>query len=1285
MLWDEYVEETQYLPDLCVKFLNNTCPNDHKTCRNVHSKYPFLWQCEFMRQWMNFPEVHSKELESAFRIVQYDGVRLSSIDAQMGKVLFDPNSEWKADFDRMCIQKEMERMNIRRLSTVSSVLVNDSMATSYEWYFRDDKNKWIQYGTSTGNDNQESATTTSSNDLEKYLSVNKINKLDIQNAENIYSIDFDKMTQTNKQTGIVRAIRRRVAMGPMTAGSGPDFLCSPNLIPKAYIPKNAAQTNWAQSGTALQVSTQHVAIQQAASPQTVIQQAATQQAIMQQAATPQEAMQQVATHQAVVQQAETLQPVTQQSAAPQVTQQGEIQQDSTPQDAAPLAAIQIATQQAAATQVATQQDAAPQVPTQAAAPQVAAQVATHQTAAPQVAAQQAAASQVATQQAAVPQVAAQQAASTDGLYEWQFMGQHGIWVAFGSTSQGNGTEFATTNSSDDIERQFLQDPTSSMIISSNKYRYLIDFSTMTQTNINTSVQRSIRRIPNQSIPPRPSQGVLNAAKKVINFFVPNTTSMPPTATQQLSTQQVTVQQAVTPQAVAIHQPQAAPATGLFEWQFMGQHGIWITYGNTNQGNGTEFVTTNTSDDIEKQFSQNPTNPMIISSNTNRYLIDFISMTQTNIGTAVQRPIQRIPKQVIPSTQLPSQGVLQDNSLDTNVTVPPQAAPPVAAQLQAIQQTVSTGYQHEWQFKGQHGIWIAYGGTSQGNGTEFVTTNSSDDIERQFLQNPTNSIIISSNKYQYLIDFGSMTQTNMNTSVQRSIRRVPKQAIPSTIPPEKMNISIGTNITVPQISAMQPRTPQATMQQAETQRSVAPPVAKKPAATQQPSSTNALHEWQFMGQHGIWISYGSTSQGNGTEFVTTNSSVDIERQFLNDPTSSMIISSNKFQYTIDFGSMTQTNVNTSVQRSIRRIPQQGIPATQRAVPGGLHAAKKGANFMATSLTSDVADPSTETFQDEEYEWYFKDEHDQWIKYGQSNTSGQVNLVSKTSSNDIEAHFNDAPTKCMTIESSKHKYLLDFVKMTQTNEQTRVERAICRKAKNSSNLQQNVSLDWNVSAIYEWFFKDENNTWIKYGENNKQVGGDHATSTTSDDIEKHFCQNPNVPLDLKSTKNSYTIDFTKMTQTNKTTNVVRQICRRAKILSVTGGMTPRSQPSESLPSNWLPQNSNSTVTTIPINSGDKEFTTHSTFIKKTLPNIKILKMFRIQNPYLWKAFANKKNHMRERNPGIKFREEQLFHGTDSSNVKAICEENVDWRLHGSSTGQAYGRGSYFSNKYGVIIIC
>ncbi|XP_042325320.1 protein mono-ADP-ribosyltransferase PARP12-like [Sceloporus undulatus] len=40
-----------------------------------------------------------------------------------------------------------------------------------------------------------------------------------------------------------------------------------------------------------------------------------------------------------------------------------------------------------------------------------------------------------------------------------------------------------------------------------------------------------------------------------------------------------------------------------------------------------------------------------------------------------------------------------------------------------------------------------------------------------------------------------------------------------------------------------------------------------------------------------------------------------------------------------------------------------------------------------------------------------------------------------------------------------------------------------------------------------------------------------------------------------------------------------------------------------------------------------------------------------------------------------ERLLFHGTSSSNVEAICNDNFDWRICGAN-GIVFGRGSYFA---------
>ncbi|WAR14206.1 PAR12-like protein, partial [Mya arenaria] len=58
------------------------------------------------------------------------------------------------------------------------------------------------------------------------------------------------------------------------------------------------------------------------------------------------------------------------------------------------------------------------------------------------------------------------------------------------------------------------------------------------------------------------------------------------------------------------------------------------------------------------------------------------------------------------------------------------------------------------------------------------------------------------------------------------------------------------------------------------------------------------------------------------------------------------------------------------------------------------------------------------------------------------------------------------------------------------------------------------------------------------------------------------------------------------------------------------------------------------------------------------------------------------------GVDVEERQLFHGTRNDTVEAIYRQWFDFRLSGTATGTAYGKGSYFattavlSDRYTVV---
>jgi len=131
---------------------------------------------------------------------------------------------------------------------------------------------------------------------------------------------------------------------------------------------------------------------------------------------------------------------------------------------------------------------------------------------------------------------------------------------------------------------------------------------------------------------------------------------------------------------------------------------------------------------------------------------------------------------------------------------------------------------------------------------------------------------------------------------------------------------------------------------------------------------------------------------------------------------------------------------------------------------------------------------------------------------------------------------------------------------------------------------------------------------------------------------------------------------------------------------------------LAADWDPMPSNSAFITANVEEYTQEYNTVSRLFKSTTQKqFKIVKIERVQNPYLLGCYQLKKNEM-ECLPGNYVTESRVFHGTQQSNVQNICENNFNWRLHGESTGNRYGKGvsfspiscyaSHYSDKYASV---
>lgn len=392
------------------------------------------------------------------------------------------------------------------------------------------------------------------------------------------------------------------------------------------------------------------------------------------------------------------------------------------------------------------------------------------------------------------------------------------------------------------------------------------------------------------------------------------------------------------------------------------------------------------------------------------------------------------------------------------------------------------------------------------------------------------------------------------------------------------------------------------------------VSKNPRhkmAPLRPSSPPVKIEWQFKDQNGDWTTVGldPLNSNGGHSSDTSTSSEFIERHRIRNPKEETLFIRNQgHRLKLDFLRMTQTHLKSFITSPIRRVNIE--KKTTSTTKSHIKRPK-----LCCTLNIKI---ESESILAPEHEWYFMDEMNRWVKYGQPNTLEKLSCVTSVTSDDIEKHYQVHPTQRMEIESQRHKYVLNFDTMTQTNKETLVRRSITRRRK----------------ATIDVF------------------GTPRNKRQSSDSVENSVPVPPVLPFPGKSS------------------------CQTKKKLK--SSSQAQLSGSEVFPTHWTPMTGIVLWTKVQIGPPNSKYIEHISAIKKILPKLKIKTMYQVQNRYLWEAYSLRKNNLETRYPGNTFREEFLYHGTDPCNVEGICEENIDWRLHGSKHGQRFGRGSYFSNS-------
>ncbi|XP_041851373.1 protein mono-ADP-ribosyltransferase TIPARP [Melanotaenia boesemani] len=124
-----------------------------------------------------------------------------------------------------------------------------------------------------------------------------------------------------------------------------------------------------------------------------------------------------------------------------------------------------------------------------------------------------------------------------------------------------------------------------------------------------------------------------------------------------------------------------------------------------------------------------------------------------------------------------------------------------------------------------------------------------------------------------------------------------------------------------------------------------------------------------------------------------------------------------------------------------------------------------------------------------------------------------------------------------------------------------------------------------------------------------------------------------------------------------------------------------PTSLFPETWLPMTMSQDFLRVPVSREDRSYRTVYSLFHKTVSETKfrIIKIQRVQNPFLWEKYKRKKEYMARRMSEMDrlLSERHLFHGTSADVVEGICKHNFDPRVCGKHATM-FGQGSYFARK-------
>ncbi|NWU36229.1 PAR12 polymerase, partial [Hylia prasina] len=200
--------------EICLFYVWKYCKNKDK-CKSVHYRLPYKWEIHDGLNWCELSMM--EEIEKAYCDPKNNGLPSRNID-----------------FQTMTCSSS----SVRRLSTPSSVTKPTYLLTTqWIWYWKNNQDKWIEYGQQEeGN----STTSPSSAIIENLYQADPCAIVPFQTDQHQYELNFKEMTQTN----ITFKTRRQICRRPKFVSSEDVQKVKTSSQRDSSIPNQTCPSHW---------------------------------------------------------------------------------------------------------------------------------------------------------------------------------------------------------------------------------------------------------------------------------------------------------------------------------------------------------------------------------------------------------------------------------------------------------------------------------------------------------------------------------------------------------------------------------------------------------------------------------------------------------------------------------------------------------------------------------------------------------------------------------------------------------------------------------------------------------------------------------------------------------------------------------------------------------------------------------------------------------------------------------------------------------------------------------